>query len=72
MRYFFIRRKQQYEEEMYRTYVTEGLYILTNTGLRLGVKYMDIIRPDHKVIDEERSPEEIIKSISDKLERLGK
>ncbi len=57
---------------MYRTYVTEGLYILTNTGLRLGVKYMDIIRPDRKVIDEERSPEEIIKSISDKLERLGK
>ena len=53
-------------------YVTEGLYILTNGGLRLGVKYFDIIRPDRNVIDEDRPPEEIIKSISDKLERLGK
>ena len=53
-------------------YVTEALYILTNQGLRLAVKYADIIRPDRNVIDETRSPEEIINTIKDKLERLGK
>lgn len=75
MRYVETRLRKKHEEEAYRTYLTDALYCLT--GMRglpytMDKRFVDIIRPDRNVIDEERSPEEIINTIKDKLERLGK
>lgn len=75
MRYVEIRLNKKHEEEAYRMYLTDALFCLA--GMRglpytMNKRFIDIIRPDRKVIDEERTPEEIINTIKGKLERLGK
>lgn len=75
MRYVEIRLKKNQEEEAYRNYLADALFCLAEMrGLphTMNKRFIDILRPDRKVIDEERTPEEIINTIKGKLERLGK
>ena len=71
MRYYGARFKQKQTDEVYRIYVTDGFYALTNRGQRLGKRYADIANPDRNEQEETRTPEEIIQSISDKLKRMA-
>lgn len=73
MRYTEIRLKVKGEEEVYRIYVTDALYSLTQMrGLRLSMskRYIDVIKPDRNYVDETRTPEEIINGISAKLKGM--
>ena len=58
------------KEEIYRVYTTECLrYIAAGVGREINMKYIDMIesiKPDSGV-EEERTPEEIIESIRNKL-----
>lgn len=56
---------------MYRIYVTDGLYALSNRGQRLARRWLDIVEPEHAVIEETRTPEEIINAIKTKIERMA-
>lgn len=71
MRYFGIRLKQKRTERLYRIYVTDGLYALSNRGQRLSMRWLDIVEPEHAVVQEDRTPEEIINAIKTKLERMA-
>lgn len=71
MRYFGVRLKQKQTERLYRIYVTDGLYALSNRGQRLSRRWIDIVEPDNAVIEETRTPEEIINAIKSKLERIA-
>ena len=73
MRYTEIRFKMKTEEEVYRIYVTDALFCLTTQrGLTqaMSKRYIDVIRPERNFVEETRSPQEIIDTISGKLERL--
>ena len=72
MRYTEIRLKLKHEEEVYRIYLTDALYCLTNRGLTMTKRFIDVLRPDRNVVEETRTPDEIINMIKSKLERLGK
>lgn len=62
MRYAKARYVEHSRDLTYRIYVTDALKVLG----RLEVRYYDYIRQDKQ---EERTPEEIIARISDKLRR---
>lgn len=58
------------KEEIYRTYVTDSLRIISSgVGRKITVKYTDIIesRASRREAEETRTPEEIIDSIRKKL-----
>ena len=58
------------KEEIYRTYVTESLRIISSgVGREITVKYADIVErcASHGKAEETRTPEEIIDNIRKKL-----
>jgi len=62
MRYAQARYKQYERDWAYRVYVTDGLKVLGG----LNIRYADLFKPEEK-----RTAEEIVSSISEKLDRLG-
>ena len=67
--------KRQTEESAFRIYVTDALQAiaqntsgLTSKGLYVKDRYLDIINPKP---EETRTPDEIIKHLTDKLQQIG-
>lgn len=73
-RYVFARFEQDAREKAYRVYVTDVLKILAeNTakysgGSYMKIRYYDLIRPKP---EENRTPEEIIGNMKEKIARIG-
>lgn len=66
MRYVAARYEEYVRKHTYRIYVTDGLKHIAG----LTVRWADVVKIDsHK---EQRSAEEIIEDIGNKLERIGK
>ena len=69
------RRQKQFA---YEVYVTDRLKAINDSvasffgGSSTGTRYLDIIESAKKSAEPERTAEEVISSISDKLERIGK
>ena len=66
MRYVAARYEEYIRKHTYRIYVTDGLKTIAN----LNMRWADVVNfNNHK---EQRSAEEIIEDIGNKLERIGK
>lgn len=70
MRYAYIRLREKGMEKVYRIYVTDALYALTKGGQHMTKRWIDVVDPDRNVVDETRTPEEIINGIRDKLKKV--
>lgn len=70
MRYAYIRLREKGADKVYRIYVTDALYALTNRGQHMTKRWIDVVDPDRNVVDETRTPEEIINGIRDKLKKV--
>ena len=66
MRYVAARYEECIREHTYRIYVTDGLKAIAN----LNMRWADMVSFEKH--EEQRSAEEIIDDIGNKLERIGK
>lgn len=58
--------KQKKEDEIFKQYLADSLYCISNSReCRMGKKYSEILHP---VIIEEKKPEEIVSHVLDMLQ----